>query len=298
MGSTEAKLVKDKTGFIKIFVQRKYKFLELSDIFAIYTYGGNYRNHCERVAVQCGRGLSGTCNDKIDFGELNMKSLKTARLLYIFPISESKILSVRDILRSNSNENNDIHIVTHFLLEMSNIESSFCGECNKVCKNKHSHTGTPDVYKSDGKINLEDTNTLIRSDLKKVEKTNLLIHGRTRYSMVFDRYRDRILHWTKYFEQNFLGCKFDITAHEPYFKISSYPIWYQNKHNRTEIKTLQKILKDVLDPTSNRYICTFKEGCNFETINREDVEKHMREYHFKELTINELTKLVLLSINK
>jgi len=299
VGSTEAKLVEDKTGYIKIFVQRRYKDLELSNIFAIYTYGGNYRNHCERVAVQCGRGLSGTGNDKVDIGELNFKNpLKTARLLYIVPINESKELSVRDILRSNNNDNNNIHIVTHYLLEMSNIESTFCGECNKVCKNKHSHTGTPDVYKSDGKINLEDINTLIRSDLEKVEKTNLSIHEGTRYAMVFDRYRDRIFHWTKYFEQNFLGCKFDITAHEPYFKISSYPIWYQNKHNKTKIKTLEKILKDAQNSLTHRYICYLVKGCSFETINRKDAEKHMCENHFIELTKDELTRMVLQSINE
>lgn len=298
VGSTEAKLEKDKSGYLKIFVQRNYGHLELSDIVAVYTYDVNFRNHYERVAVQCGRGLSGIGNEENDFGAVIVKKLKHVRLLYIDPlnISKEKELSVKHILRSNSNDNNYIHIVTHCLLEMSNIESTFCGECNKVCIGMHSHKGTPEVYKNDGKIDLNKTGTLNQLDLQKVEETRELIHGSARFSTIFERYKEIILHWTNYFKQNFGGCKYVISSHEPYFKISSYTIWYQNKRNKFEIKTLQKILMDVLDPSSHLYKCKIIKKCIFESSIQKDTEKHMKEHHFTELTADEVTKKVLQSI--
>ncbi|CAG9808587.1 unnamed protein product [Chironomus riparius] len=299
VGSTVAKLVEDSSGYLKIYVNRAKSDLELSNICAVYIYNdANGRNHCERVAVQCGRGLSGIGNERNDFGAVKIENLKHVRLLYIVPIYESKELSVSEILRSNSNTNNFIHIVTNYLLEMSNIESTFCGECNKVCKNKHNHTGTLDVYKTDDNIDLLDTNTLTRSDLKKVEETNLKIHGVTSLTNVFDRYKEIILKWTKYFEDNFLGSKFEISAHEPYFKISSYPLWYQNKNKVMEIKTKERFLKDIKDPSTRRYKCSIMNECNFETILKEDAEKHLIEYHLNKLSTVDLTRKVSESIGK
>jgi len=297
VGSTNAKLVRDKTGYLKIFVQRNYGHLELSDIVAVYTYDVNFRNHHERVAVQCGRGLSGIGNGENDFGATIVKKLKHVRLLYIAPINELKKVSIGEIHRSNCNENNYIHIVTHYLLEMSYIESSFCGECNKVCKGTHSHKGTPEVYKNEDKIDLKDFKTMTPNDYEKIKKTNKLIHGRTRLSSIFDLYKERILYWTKYFEENFLS-KFKISAHEPYFKISSYPLWYQNNKNKFEIKTLQRILRDVQDPKTHRFICTVDKECKFDVTNTKDVENHMREKHFTELTMVKLISMVLKSTNK
>lgn len=201
------------------------------------------------------------------------------------------------MLRSNSNDNNYVHIVTHYLLEMSKIESSFCGECDKVCREKHSHTGPPEVYKNDNKIDLKDLNTLTRSESRRLEETNSLIHGKSQLSSICDQYKERILYWTKYFKQNFLGCKYEISAHDPYYKISSYPLWYQNKHNEKEIKTTQKILKDAQNPINHRYKCAIIESCSYETNSRDDAEKHMRKYHFTELTNHQLVSLILIELN-